>query len=173
MPKDSYKVMPPLDGDEPVFSQAQVDWVVTQVETAADRAATRVRNRSLIGFLILLFGIMLTFYVDNQGRQDARNSIVTSGNAVAVHACNQDFKLIDVFRVEVQRSVERLEKLPPSPDTTQRLEASQRFLDSYTLPDCRDARIVTTDPAAVKAPPSPHFPGDGTALSEGNAPQEE
>jgi hypothetical protein len=174
--------MPKLNGDEAIFSQPQLDWVVQQTKDTAERAASaaasRVRNRALVGFIILLLGLLVVGYTVQVESDKSRAQIVKSGDAIAVGSCNRDYTVIDSLRDELERSFARIDSLEADGTYSKHQadvarESTGHFLEKYKLPDCRSAEtILTDDPEAEVTVPVPRYPDDPQQLRSEAAEEE-
>jgi hypothetical protein len=154
------------------FTQAQLEQIGTEVQ----RASKRVRDRALVGFIILLIGIGVVYNVGQhhtaEQRKEVRNqataqarAVAQSGRAVAVEGCNRDFNTMSALRASYSSAQALTEAAGKRGEITPRqLETARKFysdqLAKLTLPDCRlAARILTTNPKTPVQVPTPLYPG--------------
>jgi hypothetical protein len=157
--------------------QAEENVTSQRVDTAVRHALAAYSRRAIIGFVILAVGIGLAVKVEsdhnadqreqivNQGEQ-AQQSIVVSGDAIAVAGCNRDYDTIDTLRDELERSLVRIDLLEKEGTYTPRQaqvgrDATKDILKRYKLPDCRFADdVLTANPGKPTTVPEPRYPND-------------
>ena len=151
------------------LNQAQIDWVTAQTERAAEKAAFHaaraVQRRALIGFIILLLGIIIVQQVGNSTSAKERQAIVDSGRVVSVDGCNRAYeerlKIRDVFLTSqsiVRARVKSGESVDPANDR-RALDFYKDQLAAFKLPDCRKAeKLLTADPDKPLPVVEPYYP---------------
>jgi hypothetical protein len=146
------------------MTQEQMDWVSEQVHRAANKAARRSRNQSLIGFLILLLGIGFVQWDGHHRSDAARDAIVQTGNVIAVDGCNRDYVSRKEIRAVLARSRDFQKGALDRGDISQtQYDLAVKFyderLDTLPLPDCRKAaNVLSSDPDKVPEVPEPLHP---------------
>lgn len=147
-------------------NDTRIDAVVkSHLDYAAEAAVRRYRNRALIGFLILLAGLVTTDILRRQDSENARTAIVRSGRVVAVDGCNRDFRSAQNLRsifLALIADTNRRQKLGiiSSEQRDRAITFYQERLATTTLPDCRLAQaVITDDITSVDHPPDPLYPG--------------
>jgi hypothetical protein len=164
----------------PGMTKEQLDYFTEQtvkaVEKGTRNGVRHYRNRAVIGFLILLLGLVAVRWADNERANEAvkdrvatanaqRAAIVKSGNVVAVDGCNGRFRDRVEIRSVLQSSKDFLAREYKKGNITEaRFKESSAFYDErlsgLPLPDCRKAaNILTTDPNKVLPVPDPLYPG--------------
>jgi hypothetical protein len=147
------------------MTREQLQWVEEQVRHAADKAAKRTQRRALVGFLVLLFGLLAAIWIGGNQAENARKAIVDTGRIVSVSGCNRDYEDRVAVRKVLIASKEftknAFRRLNLSPEEVQlRLDFYDEQLADLPLPDCRKARnVVSDDPTKVPAFPKPLYPG--------------
>lgn len=160
------------------LTQAQLEWVVEEVETATEKAAKRgaaegakiERRRNRIAFLLLLAGIILVFWLGNRASDAERQAIVESGKVVAIDGCNRDYqedvRIRDVFLTSqnlVKSRIQAGQSADPEADKAA-LEFYDQQLDAFKLPDCRKAEgLLTSDPDRFVPEIEPFYPSNPNA----------
>jgi hypothetical protein len=157
---------------KPPFTPEQVVWLEQSRRESVKHATHHLRNQALIGYFILLVGIIITFGLQRHEtsvrRADAnaqRQSIVRSGSAVAVSGCNRDFLTITSLRRVLIDSGEVSKRAHARGLVSdQQYRSTQRFyqrqLHRLKLPDCRKAEhLITSNPERPLVVPVPLFPG--------------
>lgn len=131
--------------------------LVKDAVRAAQRRGVRI---ALTGYLIFFGGIMGERYISSSESNAARETIVRSGTAVAVTACNERFKdrrqLREVLII-ARRETRKSEDISPD-----RRKAAEAFyterLAALPLPDCRDSlTVLSDDPDAEVHIPKPLY----------------
>lgn len=148
------------------MSPEQLDWFTVQTEHAAQKAAhsavLRFRRPAVVGYLLLLLGVLFAIGLGAHESNAGRNQIVESGRAVAVNACNARYEDRVKFRTLLTRL--KVAAAASTRSTAEQKEAAIKFyngqLDSYKLFDCRDAEnLLTADPHAKIPHIAPFYPG--------------
>lgn len=163
----------PADALPPGMTVEQLDFFTEQTERAVEKGVKegvrQYRNRALQGFAILLAGLMILTFLQQQETSDARaardaqqKALVQSGRAVSVDGCNRDFVTAQSFRATITRLKEATDSRADQTPEARRTAVAfyQGVLDISPLPDCRKAETVITDnPAAPVRIVRPYFPG--------------
>lgn len=148
----------------------QLAWVTEQTQhacaKAAATAAQHVQRRALVGFIVLLVGIIVAQGIGNRTSSQERAAIVDSGKVVSVDGCNRAFeerlKIRDVFLTSqkiVQVRVDAGKSSSPDNDK-EALAFYKEQLRLFKLPDCRDAEhLLTSDPDKPLPDVEPYYPG--------------
>jgi hypothetical protein len=173
----------PAGSPPPGVTDEEIEFYSNERQTDIRRALKHFRNQALIGYLILLFGLLFvwqTFQHDQGERrkvaQAQRETIVRSGRAISVDGCNRDFrstlKLRAVFIAAKQQTKAQHDQGAIS---DARYARTVKFyndqLKEIVLPDCRKAReVVSQDPNRVVNIPRPLHPG-GPQDTETNPPK--
>lgn len=148
------------------FTQEQLDFFTEQTRRAVTKATKRQARHNLVGFLALLFGLIVALYVAHADRVRAQNAIVRSGTVVAVDGCNARYRdrqaLRDLF-VRLQAAVKEQAKEQHLDPKGQQTQFALRFyrdeLGRLPLPDCRPtAHILTAVPFPPAKQPTPLHP---------------
>jgi hypothetical protein len=159
--------VPPPPEDTP---PALAEWLLAVTHAFHDYYH-RYRRQALIGYLILVAGVVVAFaqnHSESNARRvqgvSARHAVVQSGRAVAVEGCNRDFESTKSLRgVLVASQAASAQSFKRGEITKQRYEQSQAFfktqLEKLPLPDCRKVlRVVTDDPNKTTRIPVPSHP---------------
>jgi len=157
-----------------------INWIEEATHRATTKALRKYTRGALLGFLILLIGLVVVREEDRKRADDAfqarvkvantqRQAIVKSGTVVAVDSCNQRFK----DRVEVRSILTAAAKASEAQYkqgeiTKARYDRSKQFyrerLEGLPLPDCRDTvNVLTTDLDEVPPIPKALHPGSPDA----------
>ncbi len=146
------------------LSYEQIDMIASHTERAARKALRKYTVSAIAGFLILLGGIGLVRWEDTRRSNASSETIVESGNAVAVAACNRDFDTIGILRGVLLAGAEIQVVAAKRGDITRaQAEASAEFytkqLTLLKQPDCRKSlRVLTDNPDARPIQvPTPKF----------------
>lgn len=152
---------PPSD-----LSAEDVQWMREGVRRESRKAVKRYRRDALAGFLILVIGISLVFWVARNDNAESQHAIVQSGRAVSVDGCNRDFRDRQKFRAlllkleDVTRASAKAGRASPD-QVKQAIAFYDSQLKAFSLPDCRAAaNVVTNDPARTVHVPKPLTPAD-------------
>jgi hypothetical protein len=147
----------------------QLDFFTQQTERTATKAARiavrEYRNRAIVGFIILLFGIIYVQWYNSHTAKEAREAIVQSGRAVALLGCNRDYHTQQALRSVITASKAFAVTAEKNGVITEAdLAARQDFYDAQLakieIPDCRAAKsVVTDDPRDLGPLPEPLYPG--------------
>lgn len=136
------------------------------VDKRVNEALSAYRRQALVGFLILLVGLIAASVRTETLSDNSRQAIVDSGDVVAVSGCNRDYDTIDALRDQLEVSLDRIDQLERDGTYTHAQakagrESTHQFLDKYQLPDCRPVQnILTAEPGASFRIPEPRYPGD-------------
>ncbi len=158
----------------PPMTEEQLEWISEQTERATRKALRHWARRATVGFVVLAAGIGAAFYNDasNEDAQQTRNAearktIVDSGRAIAVEACNRDYRTTVELRAILDRAA-RVQKANFNEGTINRrtwdrLDAHlTKALIRLRVPDCREAReVLTQNPDERIIIPAPLYPKDG------------
>lgn len=130
----------------------------------ARKAARKVRNQALVGYVIVLIAVIVNFGIQQADNDAAQKAIVQSGQVVAVDGCNRDFNTAGLTRgvlMSAKKSVQRqLKAGVATPDQAKRAtDFYNDQLQKYQQPDCRPvANILTSNPDAPVKIPVPLHP---------------
>lgn len=121
----------------------------------ARRAFRRYRRDALIGFLVLLVGVLAALHTATNEAEQARQAIIDSARVVVVDGCNRDF--IDRMQVRGVLIASRREARAlyhrgeiNRENYLSRLAFYREQLHNLPLPDCRRAPdILTDDPGEI------------------------
>ncbi len=163
----------------------QLEWVTEQTKRASEKAAHKaavvaakhVQRRALVGFLILLIGIIVAQSIGNRTSSQERQSIVDSGKIVAVESCNRDYEDRVKFRsLLIRLKGAALANYAAGDSDKARRDAAVEFYDTelanYALFDCRRAEaILTSDPEHDRERTTPYWPGNPAAPKEAELPK--
>jgi hypothetical protein len=154
----------------------QLEQIAHETERAAHKALWHYTKRSLVGFAILVAGIVGAFHAQAQDRHtarasanDARHSIVKSANTVAITGCNRDYRQITAFNNAVVTSEKDLSITYANHEISKReydarLKGIKEFVTKNPPPDCRLVAHVITDRPKLKIKLKHAFyPGDPQA----------
>lgn len=147
----------------PEDQRRQLDHYVT---TEVKEALNKYRREALIGFLVLLFGVLAAITITLKQGDDSRSAIVKSGNLLAVDGCNRDFVSREEIRSVLTASQGFQARAFKNGTITQEqydsaLAFYEERLKALPLPDCRVAQhTLTSDPKARIKVPDPRYPGD-------------
>lgn len=147
------------------------------VQQRVSEALGRYRRQAVVGFVLLLAGIGAALAVESEHNaaqrdqiirqgKEAEQSIIRSGDAVAVSGCNRDYNTIDSLRDELERSLLRIDSLEADGTYSKHQadvsrEATKDILKKYTLPDCRRADdVLTAKPGKTVLVPTARYPND-------------
>lgn len=180
MPLRDYEHMELPDGITPDEARWYSQQRQQDIDIAVQRTSRHLMRRALTGFLILLVGLLVAFYTNQQqygiskdqyrdNRKTAiaqRQAIVVSGRAVSVDGCNRDFNTITKLRGVLIASKDFARSAYKEGSISRdRYSRSIQFynnqLAELRLPDCRKAKtIVNQDPRTPVRIPVPRYPGD-------------
>lgn len=149
----------------PPLSEEQLAFFTEQTQRAVRNALRRYVRGAAVGFFVLVVAIIGVRFLDAQDSAKARDSIVRSGDAVAVSGCNRDFDTIKILRAQIKRGKKVTlqyvaEGLLTQAQADRAIADTNRLLSRYTLPDCRASlEIITDKPDAQITPQEPKYPG--------------
>jgi hypothetical protein len=148
---------------------------VRKLAASEARAVARAENRkqrrnAVIGYLILVAGLVGVYAISQKDAGDARSAIVTSGKIVSVEGCNRDFEAAVGLRavlvrgeafIKAQRDDNLISEAAYKAGVAYYAEQKQNI----KVPDCREvANVITDDPRKTTYPPPfPRYLGDGGA----------
>jgi hypothetical protein len=121
---------------------------------------------ALVGYLVLLAGVLGTYLNGQHTSKNERTEIRTAGRIVALNGCNARF----VDRVEIRRVLEvsaALTKVQYDKGLMDKFQYEQaknfykERLNGLPLPDCRTADDYLVDNADLPPLPTPRYPNDG------------
>lgn len=158
------------------FSEAQLEWITASTHRAVDKTLRAYRRTALVGFMVLLVGVIVALYLAAHQNSKAQDSIVASGNVVAVDGCNRDYtdrvkfrSLLLRLKASSDASFKRGQTTKEQHDTANSFYKSQ--LDNYPLLDCRQAaHVLTKDPQDPKHPVDAFWEGNPRAPQVPNVP---
>lgn len=145
-----------LETPPPGMTKEQLDYFTLQTHRAVRKATRRDRATNRIAYAILTVGLLVALYIPSHDADKSRRSIVESGTAVAVQACNRDFVDRQNFRATIERLNEAAKK---SHNLTG--QAFYKAVLAVNPPiDCRESEdLLTDDPNAVVPSIPPYYPG--------------
>lgn len=154
-----------------VLTEDQLKQLDRKAERAAQRVLRRYRRSAMLGFAILLLGGVTERLISADDAHDARQSIVTSGNAIAVAGCNRDFRTAVGVQSILRNALANQERRFREGQVSKReieviRKISREQLKAYPLPDCRPAASSVTqdvDNGGMTKVPHPFYPGDPRA----------
>jgi hypothetical protein len=146
----------PAETPPPGMTIEQLHFFTEQTRRAV-RKSMRIYTRSaLLGFVILLVGVGVALSTAARTGDDARQSIVQSGKAIAVEGCNRDYVDRQNFRVT-------LEVFAAAAKRQGNQDSIRFWRDVIALNpqlDCRKAQeILTDDPDATIPVIPPYYSG--------------
>lgn len=145
------------DPPSPTISEEQLAWFSMQTERAVRKALWQYGKRAILGYVLLLAGIVIALLMIESDRDtrradaaQSRHALVVSGRAVSVSGCNRDFRTTKVLRgVLVASKRFNEQRLHRKEVTLEGFNRANAFyndqLSRLALPDCRDAEHLLTD----------------------------
>lgn len=155
------------------MTEEQLEFFATETNRAVRKALRRYAKPAIVGYVLLMIGVLAAFQVNNNDRSvrrieagKSREAIVLSGRAVAVSGCNRDFKTISALRgVLIASKAFQQRQVRDGLISPETFERARKFYDtqlaSLQLPDCRDSESLLTDDPDDEIPHlRPLFPED-------------
>lgn len=146
------------------LTEEQLAMIAEHTERGVSKALRKHTRGTAAAFLFLLATSIGVYQIGQNGNADARDAIVTSGQAVSVSGCNRDFKSTQVLRglITSAQVVQKSER-DKGHLSQEQYEVGKKFYDDQlvriTLPDCLLAQnVVTSDPNATIRVPTPLRP---------------
>lgn len=157
--------------NNPVMSLEQIELFAELEEGALTRAHRRWFRSSLVGYLILLVGVVGMYENGQSVSANERGQIIQAGRAVAVSACNARFNdrrevrgVLIQAKLSIQRQYES--GTITIDQRRQSLDFYDRRLEGLPMPDCRSAddalQQAAADNEAIMVP-NARYVGDGVS----------
>lgn len=149
------------------MTEEQLAFFAAETNRAVRKALRRYAKPAIVGYILLMLGVLAAFQVNNNDRSarrveaaKSREAIVLSGRAVAVSGCNRDYKSIAALRgVLIASKTFQQRQVRDGFISAETFERARKFYDTQLmalqLPDCRDAESLLTDDPDD---PIPHIP---------------
>jgi hypothetical protein len=139
------------------MTHEQLNYFTRQTSRAVDKALSKYMARAAVGFILLFAGFLFNAWNNAQqweriesDAEQARATLIESGDIIAVDGCNRDFRTTQTLRGVLEASAEftrqsysegRLDKA----ELEQRLTFYNEQLAQLQPPDCRKAQGIITD----------------------------
>lgn len=139
------------------MSKSETDRIVQEAVRTAQRRGVRM---ALTGYLVFFGGIVAERYISSGENRGARQTIVKSGTAVAVSACNERFR--DRRSIRAVLIASRLQVRQRDDISSDRRRRAINFLNDrlarLPMPDCRESlTVLSAKPNAEVRIPKPLY----------------
>lgn len=150
----------------PTLTEEQLRFFANENRRTARKATHKTLRGALVGYLILIVGVIAMYENGQQVSENERDAVVKSGRVVAVEGCNRDFeqqariiKLLQRLKAANNEQFKRGKISAQQHDTAIKFYAAEIARASDALPDCRRAEsILTSNPDADLTRIRPLYP---------------